>query len=98
MTEKELDRIVCDLARTCGWLNYHTHDSRRSPEGFPDRVLVRPPRVIFAELKGDSEYGKRGPDDRQKLWLSTLGACPGVETYLWTPADINEITAVLSRR
>ena len=56
MTEAEHLEQVKAVALTCGWRLYHTFDSRRSAAGFPDLVLVRPPRVIFAELK--SEKGR----------------------------------------
>ena len=35
MTEEKLQRCILELANVCGWLAYHTHDSRRSPKGFP---------------------------------------------------------------
>ena len=52
LTEADVQRGLIEAAQTGGWLVYHTHDSRRSRKGFPDLVLVRPPKVIFAELKG----------------------------------------------
>ena len=57
MTEKELDAAVGKLCRLYGWRRYHTYRSKHSPAGFPDEVLLRPPRLVFAELK--SEKGKR---------------------------------------
>lgn len=42
---------VVDAARLNGWLVYHTHDSRRSAEGFPDLVMLRLSRMVVAELK-----------------------------------------------
>lgn len=98
MTEAQLQQIVLDLAKLTNWLAYHTHDSRRSQQGFPDLTLVRAPRVVFAELKGDGAYGKRGPTAQQIAWIDALGKCPGVEVYVWRPADINDIAAILARR
>ncbi len=91
MNEREFQAQVVELATWMGWRVYHTYDSRRSHAGFPDLVLVRAPRVIFAELK--SEKGIVSPDQRN--WLGVLQACPGVEAYLWRPADINTIEGVL---
>lgn len=68
MTEKELQTAVIEMARFMGWRHYHTYDSRRSPEGFPDLVLVRRGRLIFAELK--SERGRLTV--HQKIWLEEL--------------------------
>ena len=95
MTEAELQETVRDIAETTGWLYYHTYRSERSPAGFPDLTLVRPPRVVFAELK--SEDGILTND--QKLWMLTLGrARPRVEAYVWRPADVNLIAITLSTR
>ena len=70
-----------------GWLCYHTHDSRRSEPGFPDIVMVRPPSVLFAELKTDT--GRVTP--AQRMWLEALGRCPGIEAYVWRPSDFDAI-------
>lgn len=78
------------MAKGFGWATYHTHDSRRSEAGFPDLVMTRRPRVIFAELKKD---GKK-PTAAQQAWLTELKAC-GQESYCWTPADLEEIVRVL---
>jgi hypothetical protein len=89
--ERELLQQVRDLARLLGWRVYHTHDSRRSPEGFPDLVLVRPPRLLFVELKREG----RGPTLAQHGWLEALAAVPGVEVYLWRPGDWELVVATL---
>ncbi len=51
LSERAFQRQIVQLAELMGWRTYHTYDSRRSNPGFPDLVLVRAPRVIFAELK-----------------------------------------------
>lgn len=94
MTEKELDTEVRTLAKLCGWLYYHTYRSKRSPAGFPDVVLVRPPRIIFAELK--SGTGKLTVE--QQEWISLLSAVPHVETWVWRPGDLEDIATLLSPR
>ena len=54
-TESESeDRFLARVRRLAtqhGWLEYHTRDSRRSPEGYPDLCLTNGTRIIFAELK-----------------------------------------------
>jgi hypothetical protein len=48
-----------------GWRRYHTWLAKHSPAGFPDEVLVRPPRLVFAELK--AEAGRLKPDHESDL-------------------------------
>jgi hypothetical protein len=91
VTEAAFLRQIRDLARMFRWSTFHPFLSRWSEKGFPDVVLCRPPRLILAELKTDR--GKTTPD--QERWLGLLGACPGVETYLWRPADLDEIAELL---
>lgn len=94
VSEKQFQVQVVELAGYGGWLVYHTHDSRRSALGFPDLVLVRPPRLIFAELK--SEEGRIRPE--QRTWLEALFGCTRApESYLWRPRDLQEIQALLQR-
>ncbi len=83
LTEKELDAQIRELAQLLGWTTYHTWRSLHSEAGYPDLTLVRPPRVIFAELKTDR--GKLSWSQRN--WLELLGQCPGIEVYTWRPAD-----------
>lgn len=82
-SEKQFLGQLRQAAGWLGWRCYHTHDSRRSEAGFPDVVLVRPPSVIFAELKTDS--GRLTPLQRE--WLEDLKACDRVEAVLWRPSD-----------
>lgn len=91
LTEAQFQRQVTDLAAMFGWTFYHPQLSKWSERGWPDLALVRPPRLVFAELK--REIGKTTV--HQDKWLALLGACPGVETYLWRPSDIDRIAEVL---
>jgi hypothetical protein len=100
LPEAELQENIIKIARDCGWLAYATYRSYRSEPGFPDLVLVRPPSVIFAEVKtqkGRIRKGKwnaarsrwlPGQDD----WATGLERCPGVEYFLVRPANYYEFT------
>src|SRR2546428_10146595 len=90
--ERDFLQQVKDLAGFSGWLAYHTLDSRGSEAGFPDLVLVRRGRVVFAELK--SEDGKLS--QVQARWLLGL-AIAGAEVHLWRPSDWPQIEAGLCR-
>ena len=83
--------VIVEMATLFGWRHYHTWSSVHSPAGFPDLVLVRPPRLIFAELK--SQVGRVTP--AQKAWLDDLYATPSTEVYLWRPSDLDDIERVL---
>ncbi len=94
LTEKEFQARGLTLARLNGWKTYHTHDSRRSAPGFPDLVLVRPPRLIFAELK--SEKGRLRP--AQVEWLEALAEVERApEVFLWRPGDFGDIQSTLRK-
>ena len=81
------------LARLYGWIDWHQLDSMGTRGGLPDLILLRPPRVIFAELK--SEYGRLTPQQRDAIAM--LGRCPGVETYVWRPRDWQTIVQTLGK-
>lgn len=93
-TEAELDSALREASKDAGWIRYHTYRSVRSPAGFPDLVLVRPPEILFVELK--SAKGKLTAE--QETWLASLRAC-GLEVYVWRPADYEDaLRRLLSRR
>ena len=99
MAEAELQANIMQAAKTLHWLRYHTHDSHRSPAGFPDLVLVNEHqgRLIFAELKRQTE--KQTPE--QIDWERQLRAVTAPpEFYLWRPSDWFDgtILAILQRR
>jgi hypothetical protein len=81
-----------EAAGHLGWTKrYHTRFSWKSERGFPDLVLVRPPRLIIAELKRDD----RDTTAEQEDWLSTLRLVPGIEVYVWRPRDYDEVIRIL---
>jgi hypothetical protein len=91
LTERDFMRQVLDLGTILGWSIYHPALSKWSERGWPDLAMVRPPRLVLAELK--RENGKTTePQDR---WLGMLGACPGVEVFLWRPSDLDRIVEIL---
>ena len=91
ITEKAFQAAVVELARLCRWRCYHTYDSRRSTPGFPDLVLLRGNRLIFAELK--RQRGTVTVD--QRGWLAALAATGAVDVRLWRPSDWPDIEATL---
>jgi hypothetical protein len=95
ITEKQFTRQIKELADFFGFLFYHPFLSIHSARGFPDVVLCKPPRLILAELKTD-DIKKSQPSMEQYEWLEALQRCPGVEAYLWRPADLEgEVVGIL---
>ena len=85
MTEKQFQSDVIRYAKKRGWIHFHCYDCRRSPEGFPDLVLVRN-KVLFRELKTD-----RGRlTEPQKAWGQKLTAA-GADYAVWRPKELQEI-------
>ncbi len=93
MTEKQLREGIRELCRIYGWKFHFTWLAIHSPKGFPDLVLRKPPRIVFAELK--REKGKLTPS--QIEWIEDLKAS-GQEIYIWYPHDLPQnISKVLSQ-
>lgn len=90
-TEKQWAATVVEAARRLGWKVYFTWNSRHSPPGFPDLVILRAPRCIMAELK--TAKGRTTP--AQDDWLDGFRAVPAIETFLWRPADFDDIVELL---
>lgn len=95
-SEAQFEGAVETLMGVLGWRWYHTRDSRRSPQGFPDLVAVRRGRMVCAELK--TMKGRLEPDQRD--WLEELtgvglGSRGVVSVFVWRPCDWEEIEEVL---
>jgi VRR-NUC domain len=100
--EQSFQSVVVEVARLAGWRVAHFQAARtaqgwRTPvtadgAGWPDLVLVRPPRLIFAELK--SETGQVKP--LQTEWLDVLRLLPQVEVFVWRPSDWGDLVAILT--
>lgn len=90
-SEAEFMQAVIRLAELCHFMVYHTYDSRRSNPGFPDLVLVKDGRLIFAELKTAS--GRLSQYQRQ--WLFMLGLVDGIEVAVWRPEHWPDIVNAL---
>lgn len=83
-TEQEFQTEIISLATRLGWMHYHTHNSQRSPSGWPDLVLLHPVRrkLIIWELK--SRKGK--PSTSQLAWVAGLRSV-GINAAVKWPAD-----------
>jgi hypothetical protein len=84
MSHDELQENVIKLAKTYKWWWWHDEDSRRNRAGLPDLILIRPPRLIFAELKTEKDKLRPG----QAEVIDKLAAVPGVEVCIWRPSHL----------
>jgi len=102
ISEKAFTSQVIKLAKVFGWRVAHFRPAMvgtrwvtamQGDIGFPDLVLARAGKVIFAELK--SETGKLSPTQRK--WIDALTSEPsaGVTACIWRPRHIGLIEAEL---
>ncbi len=114
MTEQQFTNELLKWLKVYRWRAFHVRNSGyggntyvQGEPGFPDIVAVRPPRLIFAELKVGRAGTKVGdPKPEQIAWLEALAEnsqdvygmpSSAVETYVWRPENWSEILAVLSK-
>lgn len=101
LSEAEFQRQVVEIARAWGWRSCHVGKARvgkrwvtpTSVAGFPDLVLVRPPQLVFLELK---KHGGRTRAE-QLDWIGDLQRCAGVEAYIVGPADADDVWRLLAQ-
>jgi hypothetical protein len=99
LTERDWQAQVVQLAQLYGWRTYHTLRSQGSEAGFPDLVLVRPPMLLFAELKTDR--GRIAPAQREWLGdfeLVAAAAGAAVHVDVWRPSDFDRVHRLLRPR
>jgi hypothetical protein len=84
---------VITLARSLDWLAYHTRWSRHSERGYPDLCLVRPPRLVYAELK---VWPRTTLRPAQAVWIDRLRQVPHIETYVWVWVFGNDIEQAIA--
>lgn len=93
-TEADWQTAVIEYAHKKGWLVHAMKDSRQqwwgTDSGFPDLVLAREGRVVFAELK--DMKGRLGIS--QRVWAAEIGRA--AEVYCWRPSDEAEMWRVLA--
>lgn len=76
--ESSWDSVLRDWAILHGWYAWHLPDSRRTPSGLPDWLLIRPPRCVWIE--GKVPGGRLRPE--QKRVLEMLSGCTGLEVIV----------------
>lgn len=104
LSEQAFQKLVMKEAKLRGWMVSHCgvgtmsngHFITPAAPGFPDLVCVRPPRILFLELKRSP---KSVPTPNQVTWINALHACGGVdddgckfvEAYVVHPGNARDI-------
>ena len=93
-SEAAFTAAVIEAAHALGWIVHHCRPGRtakgwttpiQGDKGFPDLVMVRKHRLIFAELKGIDVRERRGKlSFSQSKWILAL-ARTKAEFYEWWP-------------
>ncbi len=100
LTEAKFTKMVIDLAKLHHWRVAHFRPARTNKGwrtamsgdvGFPDLVLAKAGRVVFAELK----VGKNWPTAEQAVWLEALEGSQNL-SCIWYPEDWDDIVRILS--
>lgn len=82
-TEAEFQKAVMKLFRARKWRVHHSaarparqgrYITSGSP-GFPDIVAIRPPDLLFLELKNVGASKARKDAEEQRVWIGGLQAC-----------------------
>lgn len=86
MYEDTLRENIRGLAVSLGWRIHFWWNSKHSPAGFPDLVLIhaKTKRIIFRELKRSGSLGKISK--AQQACMDDLTAV-GMDVKVWRPED-----------
>lgn len=105
-SEKEFQNAVVDYAHLNGWLVHHARAAQvregkwvtpiQGDAGFPDLVMARYGKIVFAELK--SKKGRLS--QAQKEWRDIIDTAVDQDRlfwFEWRPSDWDEIEQTLRR-
>jgi hypothetical protein len=101
--EAAWQQTIIDLATLYRWRIHHCRPALRASgrystpiqghAGFPDLVLAKAGRVIFAELKTNAAASKLTAE--QAAWRDVLLAA-GAEWFCWRPRHLPEVRETLA--
>ena len=101
MSEKQFQAWCVVRARRLGWTRqFHILRAQvkgvwvtnTSVPGVPDLWLLRPPRLVVLEIK---RWGGK-PTPEQSSWIAGLQRVPGIDAYVVSPADAEEVLDLLA--
>lgn len=97
LPEGEFQTICEEVAQRYGWRVYHETDSRKSPKGLPDLIMLSRPQddgsVVLAMVELKSEKGKLSQE--QEAWLMSLTRVDTLVSGMMRPKDWPTLVALL---
>lgn len=92
-SEADYQAQIVALARAQGWRVYFTWNSKHSPAGWPDLVLLRGQYMICLEVKAE----KGAVSDNQKVCLAALRQVRHVEVAVVRPEHWDQVAETLMK-
>jgi hypothetical protein len=104
-TEKEFQQWLTGVAEKHGWMVNHVRPAlvkgrwvtNTTLKGWPDLTLIRPPQLLFLELKRDRQAVADAPPEQQQV-IAALQQCPGVLAYIVCPDDMPHLARILGTK
>ena len=94
MSEKDLQQWVIDLAKRTGWRVYFTWNSKHSPKGWVDLILLRGIYMLCLELK--TEKGRVKPEQAETI--RALSVIRRVEVDVIRPRHRDQLEKILTAK
>jgi hypothetical protein len=82
---------IVKYAKLHGWKHQYWWRTFKSPKGWLDLVLARPPRLVMAEIKIPPDTIK----PEQQEWIDMWKQYPLIECYIWLPDDWDTVVKIL---
>ena len=96
MRESDFQVLCEDIAQRYGWTVYHETDSRKSPKGLPDLIMLSPLQhdgsvtLVMLELKTE----KGALTNEQEQWQLKLGKVDRLVTGVLRPSGWRTFVAL----
>lgn len=91
MSERQFQAAIVEAARYAGWHCYWTWNSKHSPAGWPDLVLLKAGKILVYECKTD-----KGRPTTPQLECISLLTWAGIPARIVRPRDMDVILEELT--
>lgn len=99
-TEAEWSSLVVSRFRDAGWMCFHAERARgrdgdwmtnTGDDGLPDWLFIRPPTLLFVELK--RQKGSKASPSQVRV-IGAIQQCTEVAGYFARPAQFDKLMAI----